>query len=300
MGGEIYQMEVSGLPKENVTPDLTPEKMKISPENVNRILGLKIDKKELKNLLERMGHNYKNDLVEIGAWRTDILHEVDLIEDVAIAYGYDKLEPEIPEIATIGQENLHETIKRKISEILSGLGMLEISNYHLTTKEDQFSKMGVPEKMEKGFVQLEESKTENNILRKDMSHYLLKIFSENVDSEYPQKIYETGRVFEIENNKISEKENLSIGISPGNFTDVKQTLNYLLRMLGINSEEISIKETENFPGYFIDGRVGEIILKGKKIGFLGEIHPKILRNWKIKMPVALAEISLEEIFDLVK
>jgi len=300
MGGKVFQMNVSGLPKGyGVTPDLSSEKMKISLNNANKLLGLKLTEKELKVLLEKMGHNYisKTKEAEIAAWRTDILHEVDLIEDVAIAYGYDKLEPEIPEISTIGQENYFETFKRKISEILSGLGLLEISNYHLTNEKDQFTKMGVSEKQEKGFIEVLDSKTENNILRKDLSSYVLKIFSENVDSEYPQKIFETGRVFLDRNSDILEKEKLSLGIAPGNFTDAKQVLSYLFKMLGFNSEDIKISESEDFPNYFIEGRVGEITFNKKKIGFLGEVHPRILRNWKIKMPVALAEIDLVEIFE---
>ena len=60
--------------------------------------------------------------------------------------------------------------------------------------------------------------------------------------------------------------------------------------------KIQIKETEEVPPHFIDGRIAEITLGNKKIGFIGEIHPKILRNWKIKMPVALFEIDLEGIF----
>ena len=293
MDGKIYQMEIKGG-EEKITPNLEPEKMKISIENTNKLLGLNLNEKQIKQFLEKMGHNYSNGIVEIPPWRTDILHEVDLIEDIAIGYGYENFEAEIPEISTIGQENPKETTKRKISEILTGLEMLETSNYHLTKKSDQFTKIGIPEKQEKGFVELEESKTEYNILRKDLTHYILKNFSENVDSEYPQKIFETGKVFEIKNEKIIEKETLAAGITPGNFTEIKQIFEYLSRMLDI---EMKLKEPEKTPEHFIEGRCGEIILDDKTIGFLGEIHPKILRNWKTKMPVALFEIELEPIFE---
>ena len=215
-----------------------------------------------------------------------------MIEDVAIAYGYDKFIPEIPKISTIGKEDPKEIIKRKIAEILTGLKLLEVSNYHLTTKRDQFTKMGISEKQEKGFIELEGSKTEYNILRKDLTHYLLKIISENIDSEYPQKIFEIGRVFNNE-NEIKEEENLALTIVPGNFTEMKQTIIYLFDMLGIKLE---FKEPENFPTHFIEGRVTEIILENELIGYLGEIHPKILKNWKIKMPIALFEINLEKVF----
>src|SRR3989338_7582523 len=190
-----------------------------------------------------MGHNYSDKEVETPSWRVDVLHEVDLIEDIAIAYGYDNFVPEMPKISTIGQENQKEVIKKKISEILSGLNMLEISNYHLTNKKDQFEKMGIPEKQETDFIEVEESKTDYNLLRKDLTHYLLKILSENTDSEYPQRIFEAGRVFELNNaNKIIEKEKISAALVPGNFTEMKQIILYLFNMLGLNA---ALKENEN-------------------------------------------------------
>jgi len=297
LGGKVYQMELRGTGFRGIretTPDLTPEKMKISLENTKKLLGIEINEKQLKQNIEKMGYNYNKRIVEIPAWRTDILHEVDLIEDVAIAYGYENFIPEIPSISTIGEEDKKEVIKKKISEILSGLGMLEISNYHLTNKKDQFIKMGIPEKQETGFIEVWDSKTDYNILRKDLTHYLLKIFSENIDSEYPQKIFETGKIFTLTNEKISETENLSAAISPGNFTEIKQALEYFSRMTNL---EIKLEESEKFPQYFIEGRTAEIKFNNKTIGFLGEIHPKILKKWHIKMPVALFEINLEDIFE---
>ena len=285
---KIFQMEVK-YKKSELTPDLTPEKKKISLENTNTLLGLNLNEKQLKQCLERMGYNYNKGVVEIPAWRMDILHEVDLIEDIAIAYGYDNIKPEIPKISSIGKESEKEPIIRKISYILAGLKMLEVSNYHLTNKREQFTKMGISDKQRR-FIEVKESKTEYTILRKDLSHYLLKNLSENVDAEYPQKIFEIGTVF---NPDLTESLHLGIALSPGNFTEIKQTLNYLSRMI---DKQITLKESKEFPPWFIDGRVAEINTGNKVTGFLGEIHPKILKNWKIKMPVALLEINFSEFF----
>jgi phenylalanyl-tRNA synthetase beta chain len=274
-----------------LTPDFTPRVMKISLENTNKLLGTDISEKELKEFLERMGYNYKNKLAEIPAWRTDILHEVDLIEDVAIAYGYENLVPEIPEISTTGEESGKEKIKRGIANILAGLSFLEASSYHLTNKKAQLENMNLPEKEK--VIEVEQSKTEYNVLRKNLTHSLLKILSENVDSEYPQKIFEIGKIFNMVSEKIVEKESLSLAIAPGNFTEVRQAIEYLFRMLEIN---VSFSEPKNMLPWFIDGRTAEISLNGKSLGFIGEIHPKILKNWKIKMPVALFEIDLDEVF----
>jgi len=292
MGGKAYQMKLVGAIKD-VTPDFTPEKNKVSVENVNKVLGLNLNEKQVKGCLERMGHNYSKGVAESGSWRTDLLHEVDLIEDVAIAYGYDNFEPEIPKISTIGEENYIETIKRKLSDILVGLGFLEISNYHLTKEKDQFLKMGIAERDVKGAIEVMDSKTEYNLVRNDLSHYAMKILSENVDVEYPQKIFEMGRIFNLNNDLIEESESLSIAASPSNFTELKQILEYLSRMVGVKLE---VKEANKVPLHFIDGRCAEVLLDGVVIGYFGEIHPKILKNFRIRMPVALLEISLEGIF----
>ncbi len=308
MGGKIYQMKITGTIKQT-TPNLTPQKNKISVDNANSLLGTNLSEKQIKSLLEKMGHSYdtKSGIVESPAWRTDILHEVDLIEEIAIAYGYENFIPEIPEISTIGEENPEESFKRKIIEIISGVGITEVSNYHLTTKNNQLKNMGINIKQEKPnqhYVELEDSKTENTILRKDLSHYLLKNLSENADAEYPQKLAEIGRVFCIESNdkkKIKENENLAIAFAPGNFTEIRQAFEYLFRMLGIK-DKIKLEEPafNEIPNHFIEGRVAKIKLNEKDIGFIGEIHPKILKNWKIKMPVALGEISLKSIFEILR
>jgi len=256
---------------------------------------LDLKEKQIKEYLEKMGHNYNKGKVEVAAWRTDILHEVDLIEDIAISYGYENIKPEIPKISTIGEEDKKETIKRKIAEIFAGLKMIEVSNYHLTAKKEQLFNMDVSEKQERGIVELEGSKTNYNILRKDLSHYLLKNLSENVDSLYPQYIFESGRVFELK-DKINETENLAVAISPGNFTELKQILEYFSRMIEI---ELKLKEIEKIPEHFIEGRTAEIVLDNQRIGLIGEVHPKILRKWRIKMPVALFEMSLERIFQKI-
>ena len=100
----------------------------------------------------------------------------------------------------------------------------------------------------KDFIELEESKTDYTILRNDLSHYLLKILSENIDCEYPQAIFEIGKVFNND-KEIKESEKLSLAITPENFTKLKQILEYLFRMIKI---KINLKEPQQFPAYFID------------------------------------------------
>jgi len=285
MGGKIYQMNLKYSDKTLITPNLEPEKMKFDLEKCNKLLGLTLNEKQAEELLKKMGLNYKSKTAYAPAWRTDILHEVDLYEEIAIAYGYDKLIPEIPQIATIGEIDHKETLKKKIAEILSGLGLLETLSYHLTTKQDQIKNTGLNISE---ITEIKNSKTEYTILRQDLSHYMLKIFSENVDVEYPQEIFQIGKVF----HKLEEKENLSIALAPGNFTKVKQILDYLSKMIDI---QLEFKNPKDNSIYYIEGRSADIFYKSKIVGNIGEIHPRLLKNFKIKMPVALLEINLDDI-----
>lgn len=281
MQGEIYAMNLH-YDKKIVTPDLSPEKMKISIEDAEKLLGIKLSETQVKSLLSKMGHSYSKGEVESPAYRTDILHPVDIYEDIAIAYGYDNFLAEIPEISTIGSENPAEIKKRKIAHILAGLSLLEISTHHLSSKND-IKKTGIRGKQ----TPVLESKTEYNILRPALLVNSLKVLSENTDAKYPQRIFELGRIFE----GIEEKEKLCIAISgETDFTEIKQTLDYLMRMLDI---QYTI-EPATHPAY-IDGRCGKILVNGKEIGFLGEISPSIIKNWNLKMATVASEIDIKEL-----
>jgi phenylalanyl-tRNA synthetase beta chain len=292
MGGEIYQMNLIYGKDKRITPSLEPEKVKISLDNVNKILGLDLKEAEIKNCLEKMGYNYNKDrIVEIPAWRTDIMHEADLIEDIAIAYGYENFVPEIPKISTIGEIDKREILKEKIANILIGLGITETLTYHLNTAEElkKFNK--------KPLIEVEDSKTEYKYLRADLLSQSLNVLSQNIDSSYPQRIFETGVVFSRDSTGksetgIKEVEKLSIAlVSPtSGFTEIKQTLDYLMRMLNI---EYRLETANN--NHFIDGRCAKIVVKDRAVGFLGEIAPQLISSLKIKMPIAGLELDLEEL-----
>ncbi len=293
MGGAVYAMDLDyGKNCKVTTPDLKSEKIKLSIENANKLIGLNLKEKDLQKLLPKMGYEYKSGKVSVPAWRSDVLHEVDIIEDIAVAYGYENLVPEIPEVATIGEESKESKIERKIAETLIGLNLIETSSYHLIKHEEaEKAKLSDEEKIE-----VENSKTDYKILRPNLIIPSLRIFADNKDNEYPQKLFEIGTVFTRDSKEetgIKEHKNLIIASSPGNFTDIKQILDYLARIIDFKYE---LKETQKQG--LIEGRTGSIIINNKEIGYLGEIHPETLRNWNIKTPVAVLEISLEEIFKI--
>jgi len=293
MGGQVCSMTLEYPNKKYVTPDLKPQEMKVDLSYINKLLGLNLTEKQLKTLLENMGYGYKNKKVLIPAYRSDILHQNDLAEDLAIAYGYDNFEPEIPNVSTIGQEDPFEVFRNKIADILIGLGLLEVNTYNLTNKEIQCKMMNT----NMDLIELSNSlSAEYDVLRAWVAPSMLDIFKNNKHHDYPQKIFGTGTVFK-KNNKtdtnIEENERLAVALSSdtADFTGIKQILDYLMRQIGC---DYKIQETEH-PS-FIPGRVGRVIVKGKKVAYIGEIAPIVLENFSLEMPVVVFELNLTELF----
>jgi phenylalanyl-tRNA synthetase beta chain len=287
----IHQMQLIHK-KKSLSPNLSTEKLSISLENANRLLGLNLKESDLERLLPKMGYNYEKGKVEIPAWRSDILHEVDIIEDIAIAYGFQNFIPEIPNISTTASESIESKIKSKLSELLIGLGLIEISTYHLI-KQGEAILAKIP-----NLIELEDSKTDYKYLRPNLLIPTLRILTENKDNEYPQKTFEIGTIFEKSpstETTIKETQNLIIASSPTNFTEIKQILDYLTKILDI---KYTLRESTH-PN-LIEGRTAEIQINNKLIGYIGELHPKTLHTWNIPLPVAVLEITLEEIFNILK
>jgi len=299
MGGKIYAMEIKDSKSGNfVSPDMSVEEMNFNIKDIEKTLGISLNEKDVKAHLARMGIGYENrkgqSIALIPAYRTDILHWIDLTEEIAIAYGYENFEPEIPDLSTIAHEDPVSKVKRVIGNILAGVGLLETSSFHLTTKKN-IKKMHYDYN---GFIEVEDSKTERDVLRIDMMTNLLQIISENSNAGYPQKIFEMGRVFSRDDSEdsetgVKETERLAIAMvdEKMNFTELKQVVDYLFKMLGV---EYSIENIEN--SNYIIGRCGKVIVDGNDIGFIGEIAPRVLKNWKIKMPTVAVEIDLDFLF----
>ncbi|MBT4824860.1 phenylalanine--tRNA ligase subunit beta [Candidatus Woesearchaeota archaeon] len=297
MGGQVESMEIVYPDKTITTPNLEPTKMKIDVEYVNKKIGLNLKEKEMKTYMERMGLGYEAGKALVPAYRADIMHPVDIAEDIAIAFGFENFEEEIPKVSTIGEEDSFEVFKRRVANILVGLGLIETCSYHLINKDDQTTKMNT--KLE--LVKLSNPTTEEyNTLRQWMTPCLMNVFKHNRQHEYPQKIFDMGVAFKKNKNtetNVEEFTRVGVGISQPNtdYTEIKQILDYLLRMLDVKYEIIEYEHES-----FISGRVGRAIVKGKKVAVVGEIHPQILSNFDLDMPVAVFELNLTQLFELIR
>ncbi|MFC1686230.1 phenylalanine--tRNA ligase subunit beta [Nanoarchaeota archaeon] len=291
LGGDIYSIDCVQQNKKKITiPNLIPEKMKISTKNVNKLLGLELKDKDVKKFLEMMGHDYSNGTVSIPSYRVDVLHEVDLIEDIAIAYGYENFNETIPNVSTIANESKIEVLKNKIAEVLIGLDLLETYSHSITTYEDECKKMHT----KKELIHLSEAKTNYKDMRATMLPSLMKILSNNRDVDYPHRIFEIGKVFEKRKNEITEKTNLALTLTNSNFTEVRQVLEYLAQMLDL---KVEFKETTHDS--LIEGRTAKVFINKQEVGIIGEVHPKVISDFRLLVPVAAFELELDKVLKLI-
>jgi len=297
MGGQIFSVEIKDGRKTITSPDLSPKEINLDVTFINEWLGLSLSEQQMKQCLERMGYDYKNKKAFIPSYRADIMHQVDLAEDVAIAYGYEKFTPELSPASTVAAEHPLTTFENKIRVALAGHGLLEVCNVHLSNERTQCQKIRVRKKL----VQLRNALNEDySSLRHSLMPGLLETLERNKPYDYPQNLFELGTVFahdEKEENGIKETDLLSISLCNKNadFTKIKQIVDSLLRTLAI---EYTITESKD-PTY-IEGRVGNIIVNDVAIGVVGEISPEVLDVFSLEMPVAACELNLEKLFSSIK
>ncbi len=299
MGGKIYSVIVEHKGKKFTTPDLTPERMKIDTDYVNKRLGLELKENQTALLLEKMGFGYSNGTVLIPAYRADVLHQIDLIEDIAIAYGYSNFKEEIPSISTTGKENDFERFKNKIANIFVGMGLDEINSTNIIEDKIQVNNMLMNFKP---IMIFNSTSSEYNSLRNFILPSLMCTLQKNKNSAYPQNIFEIGRIFKWDKQnksytKIIENSRVAAAFchKQAGFTEARQRLDRLMKLVGVDYKV----EVAAHPS-FIPGRVARILINDVGIAYIGEVHPRVLQDFGIEFPVSAFELDLAELFEKMR
>ena len=301
-GGAIYSAEIHypyGNLKRAVTPDLKTEKMSISVDYIREVIGIPLTIQEVTGLLERARYGVskaaENEIiVEIPCYRPDIMHPIDIVEDIAIAYDLNRMEPKWPQISTVGGLSRETRLRNLVRELMVGLGYQEILTFTLTNPDVLFKRMNIPPER---VVEVANPKVSSmTCLRSWLLPNLMEFLSRNTHVEYPQRIFEVGYCVlhdEKRTNKTRDVEKLACVTIHSNagFSEAKSALDALLTNLGVGYQ---LKETTH--GSFIEGRVGKIIIREEAVGLIGEIHPLVLQNWSLENPAAAFEINLNKIW----
>ncbi len=303
VGGKIYEVRHFYGKKRISLPDLSYEKIRVNTKTIQSLLGLSLKKKEIKNLLERMQYRVLKQTksyldIEYPAFRTDILHEVDVVDDVMRVYDVNKIPSMLPRVYTTAKTLKEEDNKLKLKEIMFSLGFQEVFTFSLTNKQKQFSKFLTKGKKEwKEFVPLLSSEEAGlNMLRISILPELVEVSSNNKDKEHPIKIFEVSDILLPNPKKETRSENKTVlsaivTHAGANFTDTRRILQTLEKTL---DKKFVLRESR-YP-FLIVGRQADVYIKDKKIGLIGDLHPLVLENFNLYYPTSVLEIDFEPLF----
>ena len=304
MGAKLESVKVNYPDgKSIITPNLTPEKWEVEIDYINNIIGLNLFPIDIIKCFYKVRmdakKSKKNGYLDIWvpAFRGDMMHPVDLTEDYAIGYGYDKLPTTIRE-GGIGEYHLTQSFSNKIRTIMIGAGYLEVLNFILTNSERHYKYMKQDFK-ETNHVQISNPVSrEYDTTRTTILPKLMETLQYNRSEEKPIRIFEVGDVIlldpDVETGAKREIHLSAVSYHEyADFTEIRSTLDFIMTSLGYNNR-FEIKPERN-PSYLI-GRYGSIYLDENKIGEIGEIHPEVLLNFKLEFPVAAMELNLQDFF----
>lgn len=293
LGGTAYSVAMDGG---LVTPELTPNTLTVSLAKARTWLGLPLDDASLTDCFERM----RLDVTPVGdgdgfqvtypAFRSDIRHMVDLLEDVAIGFGYENIEPALVPTMTVGRPRPEEVISGQTRTAMLGMGFSEVMSLPMTTEADHFEKLRLP--VPARYVQVANPKLKAlTVVRSHLMGGVMNALAANKRRPMPVRLFEVDNCVSLDAdglNGVREERRLCVAeMGPdAGYASVRSTLDALLRELGLDA---TIRATEH-PS-FVPGRVAQ--LRGSTIeGLIGEIHPEALIAFGLDQPVALIEVRL--------
>lgn len=308
MGGTIHSVKLNFEGKDKtslISPKLQPLERKLTIENVKKRIGIDLSREEIQKHLLKMMYtpvclDHEVWTLAAPAFRADLWHEVDIIDDIARSYGYNNIKLSTPQVVFNGGSLPLSVLTEELSEVMVGLGFLENYTFSLTGKSEQLENMNLISEDEKGnkielvdVVHVVNGLESQGMLRVSLLPQQLTSLFYNQKRPLPQKIFE-GAFVVLPDEKTDVKARNEMHFcglitdKTVTFTQIKQVLDSLLLSRGVS---VQIK-TATHPS-FLEGRTGEVFLGDQSIGFIGELHPQVLENFNLKTPVAAFEINIE-------
>ncbi|WP_280769856.1 phenylalanine--tRNA ligase subunit beta [Salipaludibacillus daqingensis] len=308
-GGEILAgpIEFDELNRE-------PRQVSISLGRINQTLGTNLEVEQVEKIFGQLQFPFENKnemfTISVPTRRQDISIEADIVEEVARLYGYDNIPTTLPNTPTTpGGLTSSQWRKRKIRRFLEGAGLHEAVSYSLTTAEKEaFFREEFANRVKVALPMSEERST----LRTTLIPHLLDALSYNKNrNSYSVQLYEMGSVFHTDEEQVTvqpdEKTYLSgalMGLwhehswqgekKPVDFYVVKGIVSGILEELDVTGD-VRYVSTEA-PGLH-PGRTASLEIDGKHVGFLGQLHPTVAKEWSLSATYVF-ELNLQELMAL--
>ena len=288
-----------------VRPNLEVDEKSVTHDRIETLLGVEFDPEDVVDCLERSGLDASYTLgedvtyeVAIPPYRVDVLHPLDLVDDVGRAYGFDELEPRYPDAGTVGGRHERTRLEDAVRTSLVGLGFEDLLNFHMTSGVENYDRM----RIEPGTgvfgggdpVEITEPYSEEYTqLRTWALPSLLLLLEGNTHNAYPQDVAEIGFVAErdeTENTNVAESRHVAGAVArrDASYEAAKSRLQAVCDDFGA---ELETPRTEHPT--FIDGRTARVVVDGEPVGVIGEVHPAVLVDHDLEVPVAAFEFDLD-------
>jgi len=318
-GGQVEKVDVSyadDAPGEYAgktleRPDFSVRTKTVTHDRIESILGVSLDSREVVDYAERAGldatetesDNGVAYEVEVPPYRVDVIHPLDIIDDIGRALGFNSLEPTYPDVSTVGGRHERSRLEDAARDALVGLGFEDLLNFHMINEAENFERMGlsVPPADEQTAeavgqadpVTIQEPYSEDyTILRTWALPSIMMVLENNTHRSYPQDLAEIGLAAgldDTENTGVAEHRTVAAALArtDASYEDAKARLQALA-----DAFDKDLETPPTTHPSFIGGRVAEVVLDGEPVGVIGEIHPKVLVEHDLELPVAAFEFRL--------
>mmetsp|Transcript_14943 Transcript_14943/g.23657 ORF Transcript_14943/g.23657 Transcript_14943/m.23657 type:complete len:598 (-) Transcript_14943:248-2041(-) len=292
-----------------IYPQMDPIKFTTDAKYINSRIGIEIKAKDMAKLLTRMSLPAKvidesKGTLEVLAppTRSDILHPCDIMEDVAIAYGYNNIAKLVPKTFTVAAQQPINKFTELLRGVLSQAGYMEVLTFALCAKKEIFDYIRTPDDG-KTAITLSNPRVEGfNIMRTCLLPGLLKTISESAGYRKPIRIFEVSDICLLDNTtETGAKQRRHLSAlwcdTKSGLENIQSLLRRVMDMNGVSFDSKNsgkgyyLKESSN-PAYF-QGRRADVYVDGKCIGTLGIVHPEVLDNFNVKSPCSAIELDIE-------
>ncbi|NWF74538.1 MAG: phenylalanine--tRNA ligase subunit beta [Nitrospirae bacterium] len=304
-GAVIEPIEVrypykTALGKAVITPQDLGKSQKLPVSTIEQALGQELDAHDVAKALTAYGYQVttsgKGLRVMPPFYRQDLMHAMDIVEDVAISRGYSDFLPVMPSQFTVGGLSRIEEFSDRIRALMVGMGFQEIISNILGSPQDLRDAMRLEGTEWGKLVEVDNVMSQNfSALRQWMLPSLLRIETASNRAFYPHRLFEAGEVARPDPTQSVGSRTVTllggmIAHADAHFSEAHSCLDTLFYYV---NQAYSLEPIQH-PS-FLDGRVGGIVSGGIQVGVIGELHPEVLERWQIGVPAVAFEIDLTEL-----
>ena len=295
-GGRLGTVAIRYPRKPRVTPDLSPVELPIDRRLVRSVLGMDLSSAQIVKSLARSRLGVKGTTALGPRYRVDLLHPVDIAEEVALGYGFDRIGPVYPPSEQAGSFDPFEDYMDSVSTVMAGSGMIEMMTFELTDERSLYTLFQRP--ASDRIVVLNPKSIEHSVLRDALIPGLMTTLSGNVKSDYPQRIFEIGRVYARAEGRVSESWHLGclVAHSQASYTEAKMFLESLCRIVA--GTEATTEPYQHWA--FATGRCARVTAMDATLGHVGELKPEAIDAFGLGVPVSGFEINISALHERLK